>query len=165
MNTLTIVAAAILAMTANAAPVSPTLLEFVALPVKKSAASFAEAAAARAVVEEVFPSPAAEPETQAVEDLFSSWETISQHRQLQQANDCDDPSGGCVADSPGYWCGYWLECSPKYMYTFQCRGWYCGWCSSNGMRRRCVRPTARSTATAAAPFPQSWRTHSAGPRR
>lgn len=129
MNTLTIVAAAILAMTAHAAPVSPTLLEFVALPVKKSAASFAEAAAARAVVEEVFPSPAAEPETQAADDLFSSWET-TQHRQLQQANDCDDPAGGCVADSPGYWCGYWLECSPKYMYTFQCRGWYCGWCSS-----------------------------------
>ena len=89
------------------------------MPVKH-AASFAE----------VVPSPAAEPETQAVEHLFSSWETISQHRQLQQANDCDDPAGGCVADSPGYWCGYWLECSPKFMYTFQCRGWYCGWCSS-----------------------------------
>ena len=154
MNTLTIVAAAILAMTANAAPVSRTLLEFVALPVK-SAASFA---AAPAVVEEVFPSPAAEPETQAVEDLFSSWET-TQHRQLQQANDCDDPAGGCVADSPGYWCGYWLECSPKFMYTFQCRGWYCG------TRRRCARATARSTATAAAPISQSWRTRSAGPRR
>ena len=100
-NALTIVAAAILAMTANAVlPVSPTLLEFVALPVK-NAASFA---AAPAVVEEVFPSPAAEPETQAVEDLFSSWETISQHRQLQQANDCDDPSGGsafCCATRPG----------------------------------------------------------------
>ena len=125
MNTLTIVAAAILAMTANAAPVSRTLLEFVALPVK-SAASFA---AAPAVVEEIFPSPAAEPETQAVEDLFSSWETISQHRQLQ-STDCDDPSGGCVADTPGYWCGYFLECSPSFLYTFQCRGWFCGWCSS-----------------------------------
>ena len=116
---------AMFAMTARAVPVSPTLLEFVALPVKKSATSFAEAAAARAVVEEVFPSPAAEPETQAVEDLFSSWET-TQHRHLQQANDCDDPAGGCVADSPGYWCGYWLECSPEYLYTFQCRGWFCG---------------------------------------
>ena len=93
----------------------------------KSAASFA---AAPAVQEEIFPSPAAEPETQAADDLFSSWETLSQHRQLQ-ANDCDDPAGGCVADIPGYWCGYWLECSPEFLYTFQCRGWFCGWCSSN----------------------------------
>ena len=57
--------------------------------------------------------------------------TITQHRQLQQANDCDDPAGGCVADTPGYWCGYFLECSPEFLYTFQCRGWFCGWCSSN----------------------------------
>ena len=126
MNTLTIFVAAIamFAMTARA-----ELLEFVALPVKKSAASFAEAAAARAVVEEVFPSPAAEPETQAADDLFSSWQTLSQHRQLQ-STDCDDPAGGCVADYPSFWCRAFLECSPTFLYTWQCSGWFCGWCSS-----------------------------------
>ncbi len=115
------------AMTATAVPVSPTLLEFVALPVK-NAASF-DAAAARAVVEEIKPSPAADLQQPEADDLFSTW-NASPHRQLQ-STDCDDPAGGCVADTPGYWCGYFLECSPEFLYTFQCRGWFCGWCSSN----------------------------------
>ena len=97
-------------------------------PCLKNAASFADAAAARAVVEEIKPSPAADLQQPEADDLFSTW-NASPQRQLQ-ANDCDDPAGGCVADSPGYWCGYWLECSPEFLYTFQCRGWYCGWCSS-----------------------------------
>ena len=129
MNALTIFVGmfAMFAMTARAVPVSPTLLEFVALPVK-NAAPFADAAAARAVVEEV-KDAAADLKQPEADDLFSTW-NASPHRQLQQANDCDDPAGGCVADTPGYWCGYFLECSPSFLYTFQCRGWFCGWCSS-----------------------------------
>merc|ERR1712159_565680 len=65
---------------------------------------------------------------------YEAWTTsgisgLSQ-RQLQDlAGDCDDPSDGCVAYVPSYWCRSFLECSPTYLYTWQCRGWFCGWCS------------------------------------
>ena len=93
----------------------------------KNAASFADAAAARAVVEEV-KDVAADLQQPEADDLFSTW-NASPHRQLQ-STDCDDPAGGCVADYPSFWCRAFLECSPTLLYTWQCSGWFCGWCSS-----------------------------------
>merc|ERR1712190_228755 len=44
--------------------------------------------------------------------------------------DCKDPQAvSCIADYPGFWRRAYLKCSDTYLYTWSCKGWFCGWCS------------------------------------
>lgn len=63
--------------------------------------------------------------------LLSSRHMDNFGRVLSSAsNDCEDPETVSCEDSvPGGWCRwFWLKCSEDFLYTWECKGWFCGFC-------------------------------------
>ena len=63
--------------------------------------------------------------------FFSPQQIDKFGRALSSAsNNCDDPETTSCEDAvPSRWCRwYWLKCSDDFLYTWECKGWFCGFC-------------------------------------